>query len=127
MARKQTSRKSTTKRKRRKDPAGGLTAAGRRYFKKKEGAHLRPGVKRAKSREDMRRKGSFLRRFYGRKKTSPLTNKKGEPTRYAKAAHAWGEPVPKNQADVKRLARKGSTLLERAQQTGTQRTARRKK
>jgi hypothetical protein len=27
----------------RKDPAGGLTAAGREYFRRKEGAHLREG------------------------------------------------------------------------------------
>ena len=28
-----------------KDPEGGLTPAGRRYFKKKEGANLKPPVK----------------------------------------------------------------------------------
>ena len=28
-----------------KDPDGGLTAAGRKYFKNKEGANLKPGVK----------------------------------------------------------------------------------
>jgi len=95
------------------NPAGGLTEEGRRYFKKKEGAHLRPGVKKAESVDEMRRKGSFLRRFYGRRKISPLQDRNGEPTRYAKAAHAWGEPVPKDRADVKQLARKGELLLER--------------
>lgn len=50
---------------RRKDPEGGLTASGRKYFRKKEGAHLRPGVKGpADTPEKMRRKGSFLRRHY---------------------------------------------------------------
>ncbi|HET6675499.1 MAG TPA: DUF6321 domain-containing protein [Nitrospiraceae bacterium] len=98
---------------RQKDPAGGLTEEGRRYFKKKEGAFLRPGVKKVTSPEDMRRKGSFLRRFYGRKKIGPLRDSHGEPTRYAKAAHAWGEPVPKNRTDVKRLAMKGERLLNR--------------
>ena len=31
-----------------KDPKGGLTAEGRAVFRRKEGAHLRPGVKKAK-------------------------------------------------------------------------------
>ena len=97
--------------KRKKNPAGGLTEEGRRYFRKKEGASLRPGVKTIKSTEDLRRKGSFLRRFYGRKKISPLQDRQGRPTRFAKAAHAWGEPVPKDHAAVKRLAKKGERLL----------------
>ena len=96
-----------------KDPKGGLTAAGRKRFKEAEGSELRPGVKQVKSAEDAKRKGSFLRRHYGRKNPSPLVDDKGEPTRYAKQAHAWGEPVPKTAADVKRLAKKGSDLLER--------------
>ena len=29
-----------------KDPKGGLTGAGRKEFARKEGAHLRPGVKK---------------------------------------------------------------------------------
>jgi hypothetical protein len=69
-------------------------------------------VKKARTAEDMRRKGSFLRRFYGRNKLGPLKDRHGEPTRYAKAAHAWGELIPKTKADVKRLARKGLKLLE---------------
>ena len=108
----QRSRSSSVNR-RRKDPSGGLTEEGRRYFRKKEGAHLRPGVKKVKSAEDMRRKGSFLRRFYGRNTISPLLDRHGQPTRFAKAAHAWGEPVPKNRTDVKRLAMKGAQLLKR--------------
>ncbi|MDB6138619.1 MAG: hypothetical protein JWO94_1691, partial [Verrucomicrobiaceae bacterium] len=42
-----------------KDPKGGLTAAGRREFAKTQGAHLKPGVKKAAgkmSAEEMRRK-----------------------------------------------------------------------
>jgi len=104
---------AATKASRRKNPEGGLTAAGRKHFKETEGADLKPGVKRVKTAEDMKRKGSFLRRHYGKKTTSPLKDEHGEPTRYAKQAHAWGEPVPKTQADVQRLARKGSDLLER--------------
>ena len=95
------------------DPKGGLTSQGRKHFKETEGANLRPGVKRVKSAEDAKRKGSFLRRHYGRKNPSPLTDAHGEPTRYAKQAHAWGEPIPKTAADVKKLASKGSDLLDR--------------
>lgn len=107
--------KSKSSSARKRDPEGGLTAAGRKYFAEKEGAHLRPGVQgEPKTPEEARRKGSFLKRFYGRKQPSPLTDEHGEPTRYAKAAHAWGEKVPKTDADVQRLARKGDRLLEQA-------------
>ena len=99
--------------KRLKDPAGGLTAAGRAHFAETEGAHLKPGVKKVKTTEDLKRKGSFLRRHYGKKNPSPLVDEHGEPTRYAKQAHAWGEPVPKTLAAVKKLAEKGTKLLER--------------
>ena len=33
--------------KKHKNPEGGLTAAGRKFFKKKEGSNLKPGVKGA--------------------------------------------------------------------------------
>lgn len=96
-----------------KDPKGGLTAAGRRHFKEKEGANLKPGVKGpADTPEKMRRKGSFLTRFYTNP-SGPLTNDKGEPTRLALAAAAWGEPIPKNRSDAAKLAAKGRRLLER--------------
>lgn len=106
-------RKTTKQHDRRKNPAGGLTQAGRDYFKKTEGAELKPGVKTARNATEWRRKGSFLRRFYGRKKLSPLVDAHGEPTRFAKAAHAWGEPVPRTAAAARRLAKKGERLLER--------------
>ena len=83
----------------RKDPKGGLTAAGRKFFAEKEGAHLKPGVTGAADTPDkMRRKGSFLRRHYAHPR-GPV-EKDGKPTRLALAAHAWGEPVPKSAADV---------------------------
>jgi hypothetical protein len=104
---------STSKRKKRKDPQGGLTAAGRQYFAKKEGAHLRPGVKgKADTPDKMRRKGSFLRRHYATLR-GPLTDEQGEPTRLALAAHAWGEPVPKTRQAAAKLAAKGARLLDR--------------
>jgi hypothetical protein len=101
----------------RKDPRGGLTAAGREYFAKKEGAHLKPGVKgKADTPEKMKRKGSFLRRHYAHLR-GPLTDENGESTRLALAAHAWGEPVPKTKAAAAKLAAKGSKLLERYART----------
>src|SRR6202012_4472179 len=101
-----------------KNPRGGLTAAGRAMFRKKEGAHLKPGVRKKvpeMSRQDMKRKGSWAVRFYGRKGTlPPLKDKKGRPTRFALTAAAWGEPVPKTPAAARRIAAKGHTLLARA-------------
>lgn len=100
-----------------KDPQGGLTAEGRRYFEKTQGSHLKPGVKgKADTPDKMRRKGSFLRRHYAHLR-GPLVDEDGEPTRLALAAHAWGEPVPKTKAAAGKLAMKGSRLLERYKRT----------
>jgi hypothetical protein len=120
-ARKSTSRKTAKTRKRRasateKDPRGGLTAAGRKAFARKQGAHLRPGVTKRESEmtpQEMRRKGSWAVRFYGRAKLPPLVDAKGQPTRHALSAHAWGEPVPKTVAAARRIAAKGERLLAR--------------
>jgi hypothetical protein len=98
------------------DPKGGLTAAGRRAFAKKDGAHLKPGVKKADTDmtpTEMCRKGSWALRFYGRAKLPPLVDDKGQPTRLALSAHAWGEPVPKTVAAARRIAAKGERLLKR--------------
>ncbi len=99
--------------KRLKDPKGGLTAAGRAYFKRKEGANLKPGVMGpANTPEKMRRKGSFLTRFFTNP-SGPMVDEKGRATRLALSAAAWGEPVPKNMEDAAKLAAKGRRLLER--------------
>ena len=96
-----------------RDPEGGLTAAGRKYFNNKEGANLKPGVKGpADTPEKMRRKGSFLVRFFTNP-SGPMQDSKGNPTRLALSASAWGEPVPKTVAAAAKLAAKGSRLLER--------------
>lgn len=117
MAAKKTAKRRTVKSKKAskgiKDPAGGLTSKGREYFKKKEGAKLKPGVKgKADTPEKMRRKGSFLRRHYANLR-GPLKDENGEPTRLALQAHAWGEKVPKTIAEAKALAKKGTKLLEK--------------
>lgn len=112
---------ATTSRKRglaakEKDPRGGLTAAGRKAFARKQGAHLKPGVTKRESEmtpQEMRRKGSWAVRFYGRAQLPPLVDARGKPTRHALSAHAWGEPVPKTAAAARRIAAKGERLLAR--------------
>lgn len=108
-----TTRGSSSRTRQRKDPHGGLTAAGRAYFREKEGANLKPGVKgKADTPEKLRRKGSFLRRHFAHPR-GPMKDENGQPTRLALSAHAWGEPVPRDAAGAKRLAEKGARLLER--------------
>jgi hypothetical protein len=101
---------------REKDPRGGLTPAGRKAFAKKDGSHLKPGVRKRASEmtpTEMRRKGSWAVRFYGRIQLPPLVDRHGQPTRHALSAHAWGEPVPKTVAAARRIAAKGERLLAR--------------
>jgi len=108
--------KAGRKKPREKDPEGGLTAAGRSAFARRDGAHLKPGVTKTLSEmtpQDMRRKGSWAVRFYGRKKLPALVDDQGRPTRHALSAHAWGEPVPRTVAAARRIAAKGERLLQR--------------
>ena len=96
-----------------KDPDGGLTPAGRAHFKKTEGANLKPGVKGpADTPQKMRRKGSFLTRFFTNP-SGPMKDESGKPTRLALSAAAWGESVPKNTEDAAKLAAKGRRLLDK--------------
>lgn len=71
------------------NPEGGLNAAGRAYFKRKEGANLKPPVtgKPAGDKEKAR-KISFAARFAGMK--GPMKDEKGRPTRKALALKKWG-------------------------------------
>ena len=104
------SRKSVSLPKSGKDPKGGLTAEGRRVYNEATGGHLQAGVKgEPRNAEEKKRKGSFLTRHF----TTPPgpVVKDGEPTRQALQAAAWGEPVPKTEADEKKLAAKGRKLL----------------
>lgn len=96
-----------------KDPKGGLTQAGRNKYNRETGSKLKAGVKgKADTPEKMRRKGSFLTRFFTNP-SGPMIKPNGEPTRLALSAAAWGEPVPKNRSDAARLAAKGRNLLDR--------------
>lgn len=97
------------------DPKGGLTAAGRKALNARDGSKLKPGVTgAADTPEKMRRKGSFLRRHFATLR-GPLVDDAGQPTRLALSAHAWGEVVPRTLAAAKRLADKGTRLLEQYQ------------
>jgi hypothetical protein len=99
-----------------RNPKGGLTEAGREFYRRTEGANLKPGVKGpADTPEKMRRKGSFLTRHFTHPR-GPMIND-GAPTRLALSAHAWGEPVPKTMSAAKKLAAKGRSLLEKYQAT----------
>lgn len=86
-------------------------------FRRTQGSHLKPGVKKTASEmspTDMRRKGSWAVRFYGRTgKLPPLVGANGKPTRFALTAAAWGEPVPKTVAAARKIAAKGRRLLAR--------------
>jgi hypothetical protein len=89
-----------------KDPKGGLTPAGRKAF----GGNLKPGVKHysAASDKDKRRWISWARRFYARDTYPAFIDKQGRPTRFALTARAWGEPIPKNAEDARRIAAKAA-------------------
>jgi hypothetical protein len=94
-----------------KDPKGGLTAEGRRYFKETEGANLKAGVTKVETLEDLKRWGQWARRFFGRSVLPPLKNEKGEPTRLALDAQAWGCKIPKTIKEAKVIAKRGTEAL----------------
>ena len=71
-------------RKEHKNPKGGLTAKGRAYFKRKEGANLKPPVKRGVNP----RRISFAARFAGM--NCPMKAENGRPTRKALELRRWG-------------------------------------
>ena len=66
-------------RKEHKSKKGGLTAAGRAYFKRKTGANLKPPVTESNPKgKKLARKKSFCARMSGVK--GPMKDKKGRPT-----------------------------------------------
>lgn len=64
--------------------SGGLNEAGRKYFKRTEGANLKEPVKTGTNP----RRVSFAARFGGM--DGPLVDEKGRPTRLKLALKAWG-------------------------------------
>jgi hypothetical protein len=71
-------------RKEHKSKSGGLTPAGRKYFKRKDGSNLKPAVSKGKNP----RRISFAARFGGM--AGAMKDKKGKPTRLALALKKWG-------------------------------------
>lgn len=95
-----------------RNPQGGLTAKGRAFFAARDGSDLKAGVTgAADTPQKMKRKGSFLVRTFTHPR-GPMKDEKGEPTRLALSAHAWGEKVPADDAAAHKLAQKGHKLLE---------------
>ena len=100
-----------------KNPEGGLTAAGRRHYAKTEGANLKPGVKNPDEAGDSEKKrwARWAVRFYSNPR-GPMTNDKGEPTRLALMANAWGTKVPKTREEAQSIAARGHKILEGARE-----------
>jgi hypothetical protein len=72
------------------NPEGGLNAKGRAYFKRTEGANLKPPVsakEAAKSPEAAARRKSFCARMGGVQ--GPMKDEKGRPTRKALSLKKW--------------------------------------
>ena len=72
------------------NPKGGLNAKGREYFKRTEGANLKPPVsakEAAKSPKAAGRRKSFCARMSG--VAGPMKDEKGRPTRKALALKKW--------------------------------------
>jgi hypothetical protein len=81
--------------KRYQSPSGGLNQAGRKYFKRKEGANLKAPVKSG----DNPRRASFLARMAGN--DGPERDEKGRPTRLLLSLRAWGAS---SKADARKKA-----------------------
>lgn len=94
-----------------KNPKGGLTAAGRAFYKRTEGANLKPGVKNYSKASDADKKRwvRWALRFAGRSDVPPLKKPNGEPTRFALMFAAWGEPVPTTVEAVRKVYKKAQS------------------
>lgn len=72
------------------NPEGGLNAKGRAYFKRTEGANLKPPVSAEQAKKSPKaagRRKSFCARMSG--VAGPLKDEKGRPTRKALALRKW--------------------------------------
>lgn len=70
------------------NPEGGLNEAGRKYFKRTEGANLKPPAPNPKTEKDAARRKSFCARSAGQMKKFPEAAKNPE-SRLRKARKAW--------------------------------------
>ena len=87
------------------NPEGGLNEAGRRHFKKTEGANLKRPVKTGTNP----RRVSFAARFAGMKGAE--RDSKGKPTRLLLALNAWGFRSKESAKNFANRHKKSKTLL----------------
>lgn len=88
----------------------GMSARARAAYNKEHGTNLKPGVKKFRSYQDLKRWGSWAARFYGRRDTPPLV-KNGKPTKLALTAIAWGLKAPTTWREAKKYASMGREIL----------------
>ena len=72
------------------NPEGGLNKKGREYFKRTEGANLKPPVSSEQAKKSptaAKRRKSFCARMSG--VPGPMKDSKGRPTRKALALRKW--------------------------------------
>jgi hypothetical protein len=76
--------------KKHQNPAGGLNAAGRAYYKRTTGANLKPPAPNPKTKADAGRKASFCARMSGMKaKNTSAATAKDPNSRINKSLRAW--------------------------------------
>jgi hypothetical protein len=72
------------------NPAGGLNAAGRAYYKKTTGANLKPPAPNPKTPKDAARRKSFCARMSGMKAKNTSSKTANDPnSRINKSLRAW--------------------------------------
>jgi hypothetical protein len=81
-------KKSVSLRSEHKDPDGGLTEAGRKYYNRKTGSNLKPPAPNPKTKKDVNRRKSFCARSEGQMKMWPDAAKDSN-SRLRKARKAW--------------------------------------
>ncbi len=82
-------KKGVSMRKVHKNPTGGLSAKGRKYYNAKTGSNLKAPVtgKAKRGSKDAKRRASFCARMSGMK--GAMKDSKGRPTRKALALRKW--------------------------------------
>lgn len=76
--------------KKHQNPAGGLNAAGRAYYKRTTGANLKPPAPHPKTEADAGRRKSFCARMSGMKAKNTSAKTANDPnSRINKSLRAW--------------------------------------
>lgn len=89
------------------NPKGGLNEAGRKFFKRTEGANLKPPTKTTKKgTKDFKRRVSFGARFGAN--PGPEYDKKGRPTPLLRSLRMWGF---RSKESARNFARRNKGLM----------------